>query len=76
MTRKHLYEAGTTLLTRNLALLRAQGLGPEAGKGIRVQEGADCRGPRDGRDPARHGEDQYPIPLERGGGIDTVMPAD
>jgi hypothetical protein len=49
-------------------VLDAQSLGPEAGEDVRVQEGEDRRGPEDGRDPARHVEDQHPIPLEPGGG--------
>ena len=57
------------------ALLAAEGLGPQAGENIRVQEGSERRGLEDGCDPARHVEDQQPIPLKPGGGdMNIAMP--
>jgi transposase len=74
MTRKHLYEAATTLLTRTTAfLLHPESLGPPAGADLRVQEG-----PRRGRAQARRHspcdvEDQHRVPLEQGGSMTTTM---
>ena len=73
MTQKHLYEAATTLLTRNLRFSTLKAWGLKAGKGIGVQEGPDRRCQEDGSHSPRHVEDQQPIPLEPSG-MNIVMP--
>ena len=75
MTRKHLYEAATTLLTRTTVLLGAESLGPPAGQNLWVQEGARRRRSQAGGHPPRHVENEHRVPLEQAGRMISTLSA-